>query len=230
MRVFFSAPVKVMLVLMLTGTWACSSSSSVQDPSASGDSIDREAIYWARKDSAKMQFTQADVDFMINMIGHHAQALIMSRMAPDNAASHQIKTLASRIINAQKDEIQSMQQWLRERNQPVPEVHIDGLNLHITGTGDHHMNHMKMAGMLSMEQLKELKNARGREFDRLFLKYMIQHHTGALTMVDTLFGTDGAALEDGAFKLASEINVDQKTEIARMNRMLDRMTANTDRP
>ena len=80
---------------------------------------------------------------------------------------------------------------------------------------------MQMPGMLTSEQLEDLEKARGPEYDRLFLTYMIQHHEGAVTMVHELFATDGAAQDDVAFKLASDIQVDQITEIARMRRMLE---------
>lgn len=83
-----------------------------------------------------------------------------------------------------------------------------------------------MPGMLSAEQLEQLRNARGREYDRLFLTYMIQHHNGAVTMVHELFATDGAAQDDLTFKLASDIQVDQRTEVARMQLMLDAIPAN----
>lgn len=178
-----------------------------------------EALYWARIDSSRMNFTQADVDFMTNMIGHHAQALIMSDLAPKNNASPQVQTLAARIINAQKDEIAIMQTWLRDRDQPVPEVHIDGLMLMIHGVGDHH-DHMNMQGMLTQDQLVELSEAEGEEFDRLFLTYMIQHHQGAVSMVKKLIATDGAVQDEGSFRLATDINVDQITEIERMKLML----------
>ncbi len=168
-----------------------------------------------------MAFTQADVDFMSGMIGHHAQALVMSRLAPTNGANRSVQTLAARIINAQTDEIEAMQRWLRDRDQPVPMVHIDGLNLMIHGGGHH--DHVHMPGMLSDEQLHELADAQDGDFDRLFLTYMIQHHNGAVTMVDELFSTEGAALDEAAFKLASDINVDQITEIARMNLMLSQL-------
>lgn len=82
-----------------------------------------------------------------------------------------------------------------------------------------------MAGMLSPAQLKELSEAKGEEFDRLYLKYMIDHHKGAVTMVEKLFSTDGAAQDEGAFRLATDIQVDQKTEIARIQLMLDEITA-----
>lgn len=182
-----------------------------------------EEIYWAKIDSSKMNFTEADVKFMTGMISHHAQALIMSRLAPENGASSQVQTLAARIINAQKDEIATMQTWLRDRDQPVPEVHIDGLNLMIHGTEMDHSDHMNMAGMLSQAQLVELSEAKGKEFDRLFLKYMIQHHQGAVTMVQTLINTDGAAQDEQAFRLSTDINVDQITEIERMKMMLDKI-------
>lgn len=179
-----------------------------------------EELYWAEIKRSKMNFTEADVKFMTNMIGHHAQALIMADLAPKNGASPEVKRLAARIINAQKDEIATMQTWLRERDQPVPEVQIDGLNLMIHGPGMGHSNHMKMVGMLSQEQLVELSEAKGTEFDRLFLEYMIQHHSGAVTMVKTLISTDGAAQDEQAFKLSNDINVDQITEIERMKLML----------
>lgn len=199
-----------------------------------------EKIYWNRVDSAKMQFTQADVDFMNGMIAHHSQALIMSDLAPKNNAGQTVQTLAARIINAQKDEITSMQRWLRERNQPVPKVDIDGLILTITmepsgGASAEHqqmqhshsdhpvMDHSGMPGMLTQEQLNELAGLKGEAFDQAFLTYMISHHKGGVTMVKQLFNTDGAALDHQAFRLASDIQVDQTTEIERMKLMLQNM-------
>jgi uncharacterized protein (DUF305 family) len=79
---------------------------------------------------------------------------------------------------------------------------------------------MLMPGMLTDEQMQELDAARGADFDRLFLKYMIQHHTGALTMVQQLFQSPGAAQDDKVFKFASDVSADQSTEVARMQRML----------
>lgn len=208
----------------------------------SANDVERlEELFWSRVDSAKMQFTQADVDFMTGMIAHHAQALIMSDLAPKNHASPVIQTLASRIINAQKDEIESMQRWLRDRNQPVPDVQIDGLILTITmkppedsGSERQHMNHSQskhegmdhsgMPGMLTQKQLNNLAKQKGDAFDRTFLKYMIEHHKGAVIMVEKLFSTEGAALDQQAFRLASDIQADQTTEIERMQLMLKNMT------
>ena len=288
------------VMLFLIGIMACSSTNNMQNNvlnSAtslveSGDTTstlvdkrvnrtDLSELFWARQDSAKMQFTQPDVDFMAGMIGHHAQALIMSSMASVNNASPSVVTLTKRIINAQKDEIGIMQRWLHDRNQMVPQVTIDGLQLIIEpgsepslvfdsaqvahavkhfdkhgsymdnnhyqmmhgskmshegmdhGTMEHStmehgdnemnhedMNHSSMPGMLTQKQLEELALAKGTEFDRLFLTYMIQHHIGAIIMVKDLVETDGAAQELQIGELAGEINVDQKTEIERMRLML----------
>lgn len=196
-----------------------------------------EELYWSRIKSSKMQFTQADVDFMIGMIAHHAQALIMSDLATTNNASPAIQRLASRIINAQNDEIQSMQKWLRDRNQPVPEIQIDGLILTIEvksmeekssshGQMPHsHSDHSGMPGMLTQEELNHLAEQNGEAFGRAFLKYMIAHHEGAVIMVENLFAVDGAALDDQIFRLASDIQADQSTEIERMQQMLQEFTS-----
>ncbi len=175
-----------------------------------------EALYRARSDSARMRFTEADVRFMTGMISHHAQALQMAGLAPTHGVGPSVRTLAARTINAQRDEIAAMQQWLRDRGQPVPEVYTEGVDSTVRVPDDG----MLMPGMLTPEQIRELDEGRGRDFDRLFLTYMIQHHRGAVTMVHELFGTDGAALDDVVFKLASDIQVDQITEIARMELML----------
>jgi len=158
----------------------------------------------------------ADVNFMAGMIGHHAQALVMAGWAPSHGASASIQTLAARIINAQKDEIATLQNWLRDRGQPVPEAKPGPMRMTMNG-----MTHdMLMPGMLTEEQMKELDATRGAEFDRLFLRDMIQHHQGAVSMVNELFATPGAAQDQSVFKLASDVSADQTTEIARMQKML----------
>ena len=87
------------------------------------------------------------------------------------------------------------------------------------------MNHkMLMPGMLTPEQLTQLDHATGQEFDRLFLKYMIMHHQGAITMVEQLFASYGAAQDDAIFKFATDVNADQTTEIDRMGLMLSAIT------
>jgi uncharacterized protein (DUF305 family) len=158
----------------------------------------------------------ADVNFMAGMISHHAQALVMAGWAPSHGASASIQTLSARIINAQKDEIATLQTWLRDRGLPVPEAKPGPMKMTMNG-----MEHeMLMPGMLTDAQMKELDAARGPDFDRLFLRYMIQHHQGAVAMVNELFATPGAAQDQSVFKLASDVSADQTTEIARMKKML----------
>ena len=190
-------------------------------PVVSQDVEELEALFWARKDSALTRFSQADVDFMTGMIAHHAQALVMSAFAKTNGASPVIQTLAARIINAQNDEIQIMQEWLDKRDQPVPHVMFEDNQLMIHGVDDHHDMHMP--GMLTSEQLKELEEAKESDFDRLFLEYMIIHHEGAIHMVHELFNTDGAITGESTYRLASDIQVDQITEIDRMKLMLNEL-------
>jgi uncharacterized protein (DUF305 family) len=173
-------------------------------------------------DSVRRSYTLADIDFMTHMIGHHAQAIAMSRMAPTHDASSSIQILAERIINAQRDEIATMQRWLEDRNLPLPDS-AGSAHDH----GGHGTHAMLMPGMLTPGQMRALEAARGAEFDRLFLTLMIQHHEGAVTMVRQLFGSAGAAQEDTIFKFASDVSVDQTTEVARMRRMLAAMATET---
>lgn len=212
----------ILVVLLVLVTSACRGPEATRAAASSDDTTtstsDLEALYWARQDSARAAFTAADVRFMTRMIAHHAQALVLSSLAPTHGASEPVRTLAARISNAQKDEIATMERWLRERDQPVPTIEIDGTALQVDGRSVHGRD---MAGILTQAQIEKLDAARGTAFDRLFLTYMIEHHRGAVTMVDTLFGAEGAAQDGAAFRLASDINVDQKTEIDRMRRMLD---------
>jgi uncharacterized protein (DUF305 family) len=194
--------------------------------SAGADQGEQTAIAQARADSMRHPYTQADIDFMSNMIGHHAQAIVMARWAPTHGASPSVQTLAKRIINAQQDEIVIMQRWLRDRRQPVPEASPHGMKMTMNGTE----HEMLMPGMLTDAQMKELDEAQGPEFDRLFLKDMIQHHRGALSMVKDLFDSYGAAQDELVFKFASDVNVDQTTEIARMERMLVALTLGSTSP
>ena len=204
-------------LLVLAGAAACGGRAASPGVTTNDEF---EALYRARTDSARMRFSEADVEFMSAMIGHHAQALVMAGLAPTRGASPQIQTLAARISNAQQDEIARMQEWLRNRGRSAPEVMIHGTELMIHGAGEHVLHG---PGMLTPEQLAELERARGADFDRLFLTYMIQHHEGAVAMVERLFASDGAAQDNEAFKLAGDIHVDQVTEIARMQGMLEQL-------
>ena len=171
----------------------------------------------AKPDSNRFPYTEADVRFMSGMISHHAQAIDMARMAPTHGASATLLRLTERIINAQRDEIFVMQQWLADRQKPWPHVAASG-EVHGADHGAHHGS--MMAGMLTEAQMRQLDAARGAEFDKLFLTFMIQHHSGAVAMVRELLSAGGAAHNDTVFRMAGDINVDQTTEIARMQKML----------
>lgn len=170
-------------------------------------------------DSGQPPYTGADVAFMSGMIHHHAQAVVMAGWAPSHDASDPVRRLCERIVVGQRDEIALMQRWLRERNEPVPEPDPSGMAL----PGMDHP--MLMPGMLTPEQMAQLDRARGTEFDRLFLTGMIQHHQGAITMVDQLLESEGALRDDMIFKFAADINADQTTEINRMRLMLGALPA-----
>jgi uncharacterized protein (DUF305 family) len=174
-------------------------------------------IEQAKRDSVRRPYTAADIEFMSGMIGHHAQAVKMAGWAESHGASRALQIFCGRIATGQTAEIGLMQQWLRERNQPVPEPDARGMKMDMPGM-DHYT---LMPGMLTEGQMKELDAARGAEFDRLFLMYMMQHHRGALTMVDKLFNTPGAAQDEIVFKFANDVQADQNTEIDRMQQMLD---------
>ncbi len=190
----------------------------------------------ARTDSTRYPYTAADIRFMSGMIGHHSQAIVMSRMAPTHGAGGSVRVLAERIISAQQDEIITMQRWLLDRGQALPATDGAPMAMPMTmpmGSGDHAMSHdmagmshALMPGMLSAEQMQLLGAARGKDFDRLYLTFMIQHHRGAVSMVTTLFDTEGAGQDELVFKFASDVNVDQTTEIARMEKMLASLSRN----
>jgi len=177
---------------------------------------DAPAIARASADSARYPYTEADIRFMSGMISHHAQAIKMARWAPTHGASPAVVRLTERVVNAQTDEIALMSNWLSARRQPVPEPSAEGMKM--TMGGSEHV--MLMPGMLTEAQMKELDAARGEEFDRLFLTFMIQHHKGAVSMVKELFAAQGAGQDETVFKFASDVEVDQTTEINRMLEML----------
>ncbi len=173
------------------------------------------------RDGGIAPYTAADVAFMQGMIGHHAQAVAMAAFAEPNGASSPVRVLAGRIAVAQADEIDFMIDWLTRRKQAVPPR--DG-----SDHAAHHGAHAEhgaptpgaMPGMLSPAQLDTLARARGQAFDWYFLTYMIQHHQGAIAMVDELMGARGAAHDDQVFKFVSDVVADQTTEIGRMELLL----------
>lgn len=163
-------------------------------------------------------YTQADVDFMSGMIAHHAQAVVMAGWAPSRGARKDVAILCERIVVGQRDEIELMQTWLRDRGLPVPDA---SKTRHTMTMPNGVVHDMLMPGMLTDEEMAELDRARGPEFDRLFLLGMIKHHQGAIDMVETLFKAYGAAQDESVFKFANDVYADQSIEIDRMNKMLE---------
>ena len=151
-------------------------------------------------------FTEADVHFMQGMIAHHAQAIYMSQLAAAHDASPRLVKFAQKIDQSQRAEIKLMQGWLRANGQVAPDTSF--------------WRHVMMPGMLSGDQLAQLDAAKGPEFDRLFLLFMIQHHEGALKMVDDLFATPLAGQDVDVSVFANDVQVVQTAEIGLMRQML----------
>ncbi|TWG92619.1 uncharacterized protein (DUF305 family) [Nocardioides sp. J9] len=165
--------------------------------------------------AAEGDFSHDDVAFVQMMIPHHAQALVMSDLAPGRAESRQVKALARRISAAQRPEILTMAAWLQEKGFSVPTAADDPSAY---DHGEH--GHATMHGMLSDEQMRALEAASGAEFDRLFLEGMIQHHQGAIEMADAVArrGSDVRVTE-----MAEEMVIGQGAEVDRMRAVLERL-------
>jgi uncharacterized protein (DUF305 family) len=172
----------------------------------------------AKADSGRPPYTAADVHFMQGMIAHHSQAVVMAGWAASHGARPDVLRLCDRINVSQRDEILTMQRWLRDRHETVPEADFQYPPKGMAGMPG--MEGMLMPGMLTPDQMAQLDHAHGPDFDRLFLTFMMQHHLGALTMVGQLFDSQGAAQDDRIFKFASDVSADQTAEIGRMRNML----------
>jgi uncharacterized protein (DUF305 family) len=170
----------------------------------------------ARPDLVRQPYSEADVEFMAGMIPHHAQAVVMAGWAPSHGARPDVRVLCERILVGQRDEIEFMRTWLRDRGETVPAANATHHRMKMNGVE----HDMLMPGMLSPEEMERLDKARGAEWDRLFLTGMIRHHEGAIRMVDDLFESYGALQDDDLYKFASDIYADQSTEIERMRKML----------
>lgn len=155
-------------------------------------------------------YTVADVEFMQGMIAHHSQAIYMSRMAAAHHASPRLLRFAEKIDQSQMAEIGIMQNWLRRNGQFVPDTSS--------------WRTVTMPGMLTKEQLQQLDASSGAEFDRNFLSMMIQHHEGALTMVDDLFAAPLAGQDIDVNVFANDVVTVQTAEIGIMQRMLSQLS------
>jgi uncharacterized protein (DUF305 family) len=169
-----------------------------------------------RPDLVRAPYSEADIEFMAGMIPHHAQAVLIAGWAGSHGARPDVRVLCERIVVGQRDEIETMRTWLRDRGQVVPEANATHHRMKMNGVE----HDMLMPGMLTPEELARLDKARGPEWDRLFLEAMIRHHQGALKMVDDLFGAHGALQDEDVFKFVSDLYADQTIEIERMHKML----------
>ena len=158
---------------------------------------------------AGMEYSLGDIQFLQGMIPHHAQAKEMSALAESRTNNEAILAVAARITLSQDDEIAMMQEWLDDRG------------LEVTAEDAHHQSgFMRMAGMLTDEEMAELAAARGSDFDRLYLESMIQHHQGALDMVEELLDQRGSVQDPQLYEFTSDVTSDQTSEIERMVTLL----------
>ena len=161
--------------------------------------------------------SQADVEFMQGMIMHHSQAIQMTALIASHTENKELQSLGARISLSQSSEIKFMQRWLAIRGEPVSMTMPGMPNMDRSGKPM-----APMPGMLTPEQIEALRNAKGAEFDRLFLTGMIQHHGGALTMVKDLFDTAGAGQDAELFNFATDADNSQRAEIKIMEAMLEK--------
>jgi len=196
---------KLLLPLIIIFTVSLSAEPLIIQPGLPG-TVSKEINSKEAINIANTGFTKDDTVFMNHMIVHHEQALTLSRLAPNRTNTQEILDLAGRIDVSQEDEISFMQGWLEERNIKV--------HAHMS------MHHMKMMGMASDQDIAELSNSRGMEFDELFLRLMIAHHEGALDMVKELKRQPGSAYDPLMFEFVSDLSNDQGVEIERMNTLL----------
>ncbi|MYI02890.1 MAG: DUF305 domain-containing protein [Gammaproteobacteria bacterium] len=160
-------------------------------------------------DLAGLQFSEADVRFMQGMISHHRQAMEMSVLVDDRSNREAVEALAERISLSQEDEISMMAGWLEDRGFEAP-----------AADAHHDPDYMLMPGMLSPEEMEQLEAAEGFEFDSLFLNFMIDHHEGALVMVENLLDQPGSAQDSELYRFTTDVTSDQTSEIERMITML----------
>jgi len=162
-----------------------------------------------------------DVEFMQGMIMHHAQAVEMTALIESRTQNKELRLLGARVSHSQSEEIKFMKRWLEARGEPteLPMPKMSGMDMPGMDMSKHEM---LMPGMLTAKQMEALRNAKGVEFDRLFLKGMIQHHGGALIMVKDLYDTAGAGQDAVLFNFTTDIDSGQRAEIRIMQAMIDR--------
>ena len=205
----FSAVTLITLLSGLLISTDIMSTVPIVQPGAPGEAT-RELDAETAVNIANSSYTVADVDFMQDMIIHHHQALVMSRLAAQSTNNQAILDLAGRIDVSQKDEISFMQGWLQEREEQVTDP---------TSEHSEHTHHT-MIGMATPEQMTQLAESKSTDFDRLFLTLMIDHHDGAIKMVEELREQPGSTYDPILNEFVSDITNDQAVEIERMNALL----------
>lgn len=150
----------------------------------------------AASTQSNSEYSSDDIAFAEMMIPHHEQAIEMSEIAFLNTTNPDVLKLAQEIKDAQSPEIELMMSWTGVK----------------TST---HAGHM-MDGMLSQSELSDLREAKEKEFDRLFLEGMIKHHEGAIEMAQDVAASKNTDVADLS---ASTISA-QELEIAKMKELL----------
>jgi uncharacterized protein (DUF305 family) len=195
-------------ILLIVACVGCRTAPPLIQPGAPGEAS-RVITPERAVDLPDIPPTAAEVRFMQGMIGHHAQALEMTALVGSRSSHDDVKLIAQRIALSQADEIKMMQEWLARRGEQAPDAHA---------------HHAMMPGMLTAEEMGRLETSTGVEFDRLFVQLMIKHHGGALTMVDELLAPSNAGQDPELFAFASDVDVDQRGEIARLAAMLKELS------
>lgn len=152
-------------------------------------------------------YGEAEVEFVNGMVPHHGQALRMAEVAMERAEDDRVVRLADRIRAGQGPEIGVMQAWLEAQGLPAADQEAG------------HDAHESMRGMATPEQMFALEAAEGREFDRMFLQMMIEHHEGALEMAETASGVSHPVVSE----MVTDTFVTQGVEITRMQELLDEL-------
>lgn len=205
-------------VVLVTALAACTGGDAEQDEAEKVRAVqlgapgedNRELTADELAELPEPTYTDADVAFVQGMIPHHRQALDMTAMVAERTDRKAMELLTERMDVSQTDEIAQMERWLTERGEDLPGAH-----------GHHGADHAElMPGMLTTEELAQLRDARGPRFDRLFLQYMIRHHEGAVLMVEQLLTEGSGGQESQVFQLAQHIDADQRVEISRMKSLL----------
>ena len=221
MRVFLKGSLSVFLVAIPFLSGSMAQQPVVVQPGAPGQET---RVLPANTKPVLPPLNKKDVEFMQGMIMHHGQAVEMTALIADRTDNKELRLLGDRISHSQSDEMRFMKRWLAARGQST-EMKMDHSHMDM---GDMDMGGMDMSdhlmpGMLTKKQMEALRNAKGRQFDRLFLEGMIQHHGGALTMVKELFESPGAGQDSELFNFTTDVDSGQRAEIRIMQGMLDKL-------